>query len=181
VQFPGSTNVISATYSGDGSFSAPSQATTYTLNVTPAPTQTGTTVPQVATVGTAIDVSSILTTNILTGAPPTGSFSFFDGATQLPGNVIFQTQMGNGTVAAFAAGTLLVTFQTPGSHSITGQYSGDASYAASTSAASAVQARWPTTITATSSASSVIYGQSVQVTAMVTTPGKTPQLPEASK
>jgi subtilase family serine protease len=35
VQFPGGTNVIAATYSGDGSFSPPAQATTYTLHVTP--------------------------------------------------------------------------------------------------------------------------------------------------
>jgi pro-kumamolisin-like protein/Big-like domain-containing protein len=176
VQFPGGTNVISATYSGDGSFSAPTQATTYTLVVTPAPTQTATTLPQTALVTVATDISPVLTTNVLTGAPPTGSFSIFDGGTQLPGTVKFETAAGNGTVPASATGDLLVTFQTSGAHSITSNYSGNASYAASTSPAKVVQVYWPTTLTATSSASSVTYGQSVQVTAMVTTPAKSPAI-----
>ena len=42
VQLPGGANTITATYSGDGSFSASAAPATYTLNVTPEPDEDGT-------------------------------------------------------------------------------------------------------------------------------------------
>jgi hypothetical protein len=58
---------------------------------------------------------------------PTGTVSFFDGATQL----------GTGTVTGGSA-TYATTALTTGAHSVTAQYSGDANFAASTSTAVSV-------------------------------------------
>jgi hypothetical protein len=176
VQFPGGTNVITATYSGDGSFSAPAQPATYTLNVTPAPTQMAISVGSFALATQPMDITSSVITNLLNGGAPTGIITFFDGATQLPGTVRTTARVGDGTSPATKTGDLLVTFQTSGTHNITAQYGGDPSYAASTSAADAVKVVWQTTLAATPSTNNVIYGQSVQITATVTSQAQTPAM-----
>jgi Pro-kumamolisin, activation domain/Bacterial Ig-like domain (group 3) len=174
VQLPGGTNTITATYSGDGSFSASAGPATYTLNVTPAPTQMKTPVPTSAFVSQQIGIFSYLVTNLTSGATPTGNISFFDGATQIPGTVSSVARAGGNGLDASESGNLLVTFQASGTHTITAKYSGDPDYAASTSPAATLQVLWQTTLTATPASTSVNYGQSVQVTATVTTQAKTP-------
>jgi hypothetical protein len=170
VQFPGGVNTIAATYSGDGSFSASASPTTYTLNVTPAPTQMSVPTP-VATslVAIPVDIFSYLTTHVPTGISPGGTIAFFDGATQLPGTVTLTARAGGNGNNAGAQGDLSVAFSNSGTHNITAKYSGDPNYAASTSPVGAIQVLWQTTLSATPASSSVDYGQSVPVTATVTT------------
>jgi hypothetical protein len=176
VQFPGGTNVITATYSGDGSFSPPGTPTMYTLNVTAAPTQMAVpVVPSMIGLATVpVNISSYLISNLLSGAAPGGTITFFDGATPMTGPVMLTPRAGGGGLDASVNGVLTVTFPTSGSHSITAKYSGDGSYAASTSPATALKVAWQTTMAATETPNNVIFGQPVQVTATVTTLGKSP-------
>jgi Pro-kumamolisin, activation domain/Bacterial Ig-like domain (group 3) len=178
VQFPGGTNIITATYSGDSSFAAPALPTTYTLTVTPAPTQLAFPFIQNSPtlVGTPVNLSSSLVTNLLAGAAPTGTIAFYDGTSLLPGPVTLTSRAGGSTLDASITGSMTTTFATSGTHSITAKYSGDPSYAPSTSGTASATALWPTTMSVTDSSANVIYGQSVTVTASLSTPGKTPAI-----
>jgi hypothetical protein len=176
VQFPGGTNVITATYSGDGSFSASFAPSTYTLNVTPGPTQMSIPAANSGSVQVTVpvDISSRLITHVPTGASPSGTIAFFDGATRLPGTVTLNARAGDANGDATVQGDLTVTFSSGGIHNITAKYSGDPSYAASTSPVAPVQAQWQTMMTVTPSSNNVDYGQTVQVTATVTTQSNGP-------
>jgi Pro-kumamolisin, activation domain/Bacterial Ig-like domain (group 3) len=176
VQFPGGSNVITATYSGDGSFSASAQPATYTLNVTPAPTQTGTPTSGGGTVGDSVTMSATMTTNITTGAAPGGAVTFFDGTTSLGPDALFLASPGNGTNGAQVFAIATPVINTPGTHSITAHYTGDANYAASTSAAISILVRYQTVMTAVTQTNSINLGQSVQVAVSVTTTGKNPAM-----
>jgi len=178
VQFPGGTNSITATYSGDSSFAAPALPTTYTLTVTPAPTQLA--APYIANfpslVGTPVNISSLIISGLTAGAAPTGTITFYDGTSLIPGPVTLTPRAGGSTLDASIAASVTATFATSGTHSITAKYSGDPSYAPSTSPYSNATALWPTTMSVTDSSANVIYGQSVTVTASLSTPGKTPPI-----
>ncbi len=177
VQFPGGTNVISATYSGDGSFSAPAQPTTYTLVVTPAPTQLA--APDIpfglATVGNPVSISTQLSTGLQSGAAPTGTVTFFDGATQIPGAVTLTSRAGSPGLEAGIFASINATFASSGMHSITAKYSGDASYGATSSPAVTGAVLWTTNM-ALSGPTSVIFGSSVSVTITITSAGKNPPI-----
>jgi len=178
VQFPGGTNMITATYSGDSSFAAPASPTTYALNVTAAPTQLS--VPYIPSspslVGTPANISTFLITNLVAGAAPTGTITFYDGTTLIPGPVTLTPRPGGNTLDASIAASITATFSSSGTHSITAKYSGDPSYAPSISGAGNATALWPTTMSQTDSSASVIYGQTLTVTASLSTPGKTPAI-----
>jgi hypothetical protein len=179
VQFPGGANVISAAYSGDSSFAASAQPTTYTLNVTPAPTQMS--VPYIpyspTLVGQPVNISAFLITNLYAGQAPTGTITFYDGTTPLPGTVTYSSRPGQpGALFASISGTITTTFTTSGTHSMTAQYSGDASYAGATSSALNPTVLWPTTMTQTDSSTNINYGQSITVTAQVTVSSQGPPI-----
>jgi hypothetical protein len=175
VQLPGGANTITATYAGDGSFSASAAPATYTLNVTPEPTKMSPPVDSNNFVGDPTAATSFLITNLLTGATPSGTITFFDGATQLPGTVTYSYRAGGtGGLDASESGNLPVTYQTSGPHVITARYGGDANYAPSTSPGYTLRVLWHTSLTLTPATNVVDYGQRVQVTATVTTKGKTP-------
>ncbi|MDP9337712.1 MAG: Ig-like domain repeat protein [Acidobacteriota bacterium] len=178
VQFPGGSNLITATYSGDSSFAASTQPTTYTLVVTPAPTRMSD--PYVPTypvpVGTPTTISAFLITDLRQGAAPGGTIAFFDGATPIPGTVTLTPRAGDSSLDASISGKLTETFTSSGIHTLTAQYSGDGSYAAATSNALDALVLWPTTMALSKTFENVNYGDSVTVTATVTTPGKTPPI-----
>ena len=179
VQYPGGTNLITAKYSGDSSFAASAAPTTYTLNVTPAPTQLAYPFIQNSPplVGTPVNLSSLIITNLVNGAAPTGTITFYDGTSLIPGPVTLTPRAGNSSnLDASIAAFMTTTFATSGVHSITAKYSGDPSYGPSTSPAANATALWPTTMSVTDSSANVIYGQSVTVTASLSTPGKTPPI-----
>jgi Pro-kumamolisin, activation domain/Bacterial Ig-like domain (group 3) len=178
VQFPGGTNLITAKYSGDSSFAASAAPTTYTLNVTPAPTQMA--APFIAyspsLVGTPVNISSLIITGLTAGAAPTGTITFYDGTSLIPGPVTLTPRAGGSTLDASIAASMTATFASSGTHSITAKYTGDPSYAPSTSPATNATALWPTTVSQTDSSTNVIYGQTLMVTASLSTPGKTPPI-----
>jgi hypothetical protein len=158
VQYPGGTNLITAKYSGDSSFAASATPTTYTLNVTPAPTQLS--VPYIAyspsLVGTPVNISNFLITGLTAGAAPTGTITFYDGASLIPGPVTLTPRAGGSTLDASIAASMTATFASSGTHSITAKYSGDPSYAPSTSPAATATPLLPTTLLVTDSSANVI-------------------------
>jgi hypothetical protein len=178
VQYPGGTNLITAKYSGDSSFAASALPTTYTLTVTPAPTQLS--VPYIAyspsLVGTPVNIGSFLLTGLVAGAAPTGTITFYDGTSLLPGPVTLTSRAGGSTLDASITGCMTTTFATSGTHSITAKYSGDPSYAPATSNSWDATVLWPTTLLQTDSARNVNYLQTLTITATLSTPGKTPAM-----
>src|SRR5262249_37572427 len=99
-----------------------------------------------------------------TVTPPTpgvtpGTVNFFNGATQI----------GTGTVNASGVATFSTTSLPVGSLTLTGAYSGNAAFAASTSAPFTQTVNVaPTTTTLTASPSPATFGQSVTMTATIT-------------
>lgn len=113
------THSLTATYSGDTNNAASTSAiTTQTITIGSSSTLLN------VSANPALTGQTITLTATLTGALPSGTVTFKDGATTL----------GTSTVAAGKA-TLSLSFATAASHSLTAVYSGDANNTASTSAA----------------------------------------------
>jgi len=174
----GGTYSLAANYGGDSSYQ-PSTSAPHSFSITPAPTTMS--VPYIPTspeiVGTPISVSSFLISNLQSGIAPTGTITFFDGTTAIPGTVTYISRPGQpGALDASISGSIMATFTSSGTHSITARYSGDASYAASTSFEWDAAVFYPTTTTITPSATTIQYGSSVTLTAKVASPYKTPAM-----
>ena len=73
-------------------------------------------------------------------------------------------------VALYATET--TSINTAGSHTVTAVYSGDNSYQGSTSAPATFKALYPVTISVTENSTNINYGQSLTITAKVTSSGK---------
>jgi len=152
---------IIAKYNGDSNFST-STSSPQTLTVNPAPTTTTESVDlNPATYGQTVTLSAMI--QLSSGSGATGSISFFDGSTSL------------GTVAlSNGSAQLPVSSLTAGSHSITAKYSGDTTFAASTSTALPETVNPAGTSTSvSSSANPAIVGQSVAFIATVQPPAGT--------
>ena len=162
-----------AKYSGDNSYTASTSATD-TFTITPAP-NTIALYPTVAypVVGTPFDVNVSGCPNVPSGVKPTGTLSLFDGNALVAGPLA-ATSSGCANGNPGLGATFQVTFGTGGDHSLTAAYSGDASYAASATTPTVVHALYPTTMALTFSNTNIKYGQTVTITASVTTPAKTP-------
>ncbi len=142
---------ITAVYSGDAAFSGSTGAVTQVVN------------PAITTTSLTSDINpsryGVQVTFTATVSPATagGTVEFFDGATSLGTSPLA------GGVATFLTASLSV-----GSHSITGVYSGDATFAPSTSGAVAQVVDRGTTATALgSSVNPSVEGGSVTFTATV--------------
>ena len=143
---------ITALYSGAVSFSG-STAPVLTHSVSQGTTTTtATAAPSPSSFGQAVTVTATVAGN----ATPTGTVSFFDGATLLGTGTL------SGGIATFTTSALSV-----GSHSITAVYGGSASFTGSTSALlpQVVSQGATTTVTATPAPAS--FGQAVALTATV--------------
>lgn len=115
--------------------------------------------PSAVTTATNLKLNATLKTN--GGSFPTGTVTFYDGTNEL-GQA---TLSGSSNTVSFAAGSL-----TAGTHSLSATYSGDSSNLSSAAEASLnVSPLMPTTTTLTSSATSLVAGQSVTFTATVST------------
>src|SRR5713226_149422 len=171
----GGTYSLVANYSGDNSYQA-STSPTDTFAVTPALTQMNlySTIAN-PLVGTPFQVNVGGCPDVPGGVAPTGTISLFDGGSLIAGPVpatgsgCFNGNLGLG---AF----FQLTLNTGGDHSLTARYSGDASYAPSTSNTLVVHPLFPTAMTATPSATTINYGQSITITASVTTTVKSPTM-----
>ncbi len=175
VQFSGGTHQLSASYSGDSSYT--SSTGSYTLTVTPAPTQaTGPNFQSNTIAGNPTYMSININTTVLFGAVPTGTITFYDGTTAISGAVTLNGQQGASGSYASLFGYIIATFTTSGSHSITAKYSGDANYAAVTSSPASISVLYPTTANETLNLSTINLGQSVTVTATSTSSFSSPPM-----
>jgi Pro-kumamolisin, activation domain/Bacterial Ig-like domain (group 3) len=171
----GGTHQLVARYNGDSSYK-PSISTSDTITITPTPSQTQVFVPFLNLVGQSIQFQASVSLPVLSGVAPTGTFTFYDGTTVLPGTA---------TTTAFAGGTfsyptingyLTATLNSPGAHNITATYNGDSNYGPSTSPAVSTIAEYQVTISVSADSSTVLYGTPVNLTATITTNHATPVL-----
>jgi len=168
----GGVHSLAASYSGDNSYLKNAGAAT--LTVTPAATQTQMDsylnyVVQGQTFQLEANVTSQLTGN---RAYPGGTVTFYDGNTALTGPVKI-TQGGAGQIYADIYN---ISLSTPGPHILTAQYSGDSNYAASTSGPVTTTLLITTAMTMTETATNINYGQSITLTAVLTSNSKGPAI-----
>ncbi len=160
---PPASHLITAKYSGDSNFLAGTSGQ-QTLTVSQATTTTTTSVDtNPSTYGQTVNLSAAV--QLGSGSGATGSIAFLDGSTTL----------GTATISNNAV-QLAVSSLAGGTHSITAKYSGDANFAASTSAVLTETVNPAATSTAIASAANpAIVGQNVTFTATVQSPsGTTP-------
>ena len=146
-QYSGNANFLSSTSAG-ASVTVYSQATTTSLTASPNPVATGQTLTLTAAVqGTG-------------STAPEGTVSFMTGSTPL----------GTAPLNSSGVATLTITTLAVGTYSLTAQYSGNASFLSSTSAAVSVTVSsqaTATTTTLTASPNPVDTGQTLTLTAAV--------------
>ena len=152
-------HLIRAVYSGDSSYSG-STSSTVTQTVTVASIGTTTSVgssPNPSTYGQSVVFTAAVSALSGTGTP-TGTVTFRDGTTTL----------GTSTLDANGIGTISTPQLSAGTHSITAQYNGDATYSGSSSSTlSHTVNKAATTTTLTSNRNPANGGQSVTFTAAV--------------
>ena len=166
IQLPGGTHQLSASYSGDNSFSASSN--TYSLTVTPAPTITGPGNPPLPPqVVTPFGLGAIIRSQNFGGVMESCNVIFLDGNTPVPGTVSCGGQNGGPTYGAFVQPSLIVNQTTAGTHTYTTKFNGDANYAPSTSAPMTTRVFYGTNVSIAASATNIQYGSSITLTAVV--------------
>jgi autotransporter-associated beta strand protein len=164
---------ITATYSGDANFNSsisPTLNESVVSGTTVSLSQTSANNPSVFTEGVIFRAT---VTSTVTGAPtPTGSVSFYDGATLLQtANLPAGQNQVSATITNLAIGT----------RTVTAIYSGDVSNAPSTSAGvSQTVNQDPTTAAVTSNVSTPVYGQPVTFTATISKTGNATAAPTGS-
>ncbi len=161
----GATSVVVVITNQQKTADNPSSCTAagYTLSLKFATTTTLTASVNPSTYGQNVTFTATVTSG---GGTPTGTVTFKDGAATLGTGTL------SGGVATYSTAALAV-----GSHTITAEYGGDASFAASTGALSGnplVVNQVATTVTLVSSANPTTYGQNVTFTATVTSGAGTP-------
>src|SRR5262249_3205596 len=173
---PGGPSCLAAKSGGDNSYTASTSATD-TFTVTPAATSMSLSVGGSPTVGTADWISLEGAMTAPGGVTPTGTTSFYEGTTLIAGPAAISGFAGGpgGFNPPFTVNSQ-VTLLTAGDHRVAAKYSGDANYAAQTSNAVTVHARYPTTSSITASATTLNYPQSVTVTATVSSGQKSPAI-----
>ena len=169
----GSPRRFVGSYSGDNSYLA--SASMDSVAVTPAPTIIGTQNLFPVPIGVPVGFSVLARSNDygLFGVPMSGTFTIFDGSTQLfvsertLTGVIFPAPS-SPYVWETLDGEITTTFSgPPGPHVLTVKYSGDANYSPSTSAPGSFNAVYITQTTLTSSAPTIQDGQPLTVTAHI--------------
>jgi hypothetical protein len=169
----GGTYSLVAQYLGDGSYQ-PSSSTPHTLTIAPAPTfQQWTNFPTSAVVGQPFPLGVVVDTGVA-GVSPTGTVTFYDGTNPLAGTVTYMAQGQGSNVVLYASASTVIS--AGGSHTVTAQYSGDANYGPSTSSPQTFVVKYPTSISQSESATTINYGQTVTLTAIVTGNSRGPAL-----
>jgi hypothetical protein len=156
-------HAIGASYGGDASFHA-SGATPVNITITLAPTFfqavfAGT----MGILNSPYPLSAVFNADSC-GVPPTGTVTFFTGATPVATSPIQVEENGCSITATVNATTTKLLL---GVNSITAKYNGDLNYSTSTSQPSTTDIVIPTTTTVTSSNLTIQQGQSVTFTATV--------------
>ncbi len=174
IQFTSGSHGLAGSYTGDNSY-MPSSATD-AVTVTPEITLTSKEiVPQTVAIGTPFNIYFMSRANDI-GAyatPMSGTYTLFDGTTQVPSTVtlstgyIFAPPPSTYFYSTLSANILATASGPPGLHNFTAHYSGDSNYASSTSEIVPVNVVYSTNTTISSSAPTVQAGQSVTFTAKV--------------
>ncbi len=172
IDLPGGTHNLAAKYNGDSSFNAPSpNPTTESLTLTPTPTQTIFVFSGNGVVGQSFTLQASIPSEdpIYSNIGPTGTVTFLIGTTTV-GTATVSGSVNQTTHSISVYATTTTTSLPQGQDMITAKYSGDASYAASsTSSPTLVTVLYPATTTVSSSNPTVVYGTPVTYTAQVTT------------
>ena len=151
---------LTAVYSGDANFNGSTSAVRSQTVGIGSSTTTLTSSPNPSSFGQTVTLTATVTG---TGGTPTGTVSFFDGATLLGTGTL------SGSVATFTSSAFSVA-----SHSITAVYSGDASFIGSTAPVQTQTVNKAVTTTSTvSSPNPSSFGQAVTATATVVGSGAT--------
>ena len=158
----GGSHSLTASYAASGSFGASTSAAV-ALVINQTTTTTVTASPNPAAQGASVVLSA---TTTATAGTPTGTITFYDGATSL----------GTGTLNGFGTATLSVSTLSVGSHSITASYAATSGFLASTSTAVTLVINAPATTTTALSASPnpASAGANVVLTASTTAASGTP-------
>ncbi|MGC1482221.1 MAG: Ig-like domain-containing protein, partial [Candidatus Acidiferrum sp.] len=163
-----------SSYPGDHSFA--SSSGTYNLMVTPAPTVAVFNNNPVPLVGQPVTMIVVGGPDLKNGVAPTGTVSIFDGSTLIGGPLpVIPDSVQSGFPSDFSS-SVQITYSTGGVHQLTAKYSGDPNYAASSSAPLTVQPLYPTTLSVTASPTTITFGQSFTITAVVTSNTKSPAM-----
>jgi hypothetical protein len=174
--FSAGTYALTAVYGGDSSYTGSSASETFTVNAAATTLNAPSYTPTVL-VGAATWIYTDITTQSSTGVPPSGTVTFYDGSTVLPGNVTLIPISATSITPAHTVAELNTTFTSPGLHVITAKYGGDANYAAApTSPSTTIPVVYGTSITFSVSTTSITYGQSITLTAVIRSQGKTPSM-----
>ena len=169
----GGTYSLTADYGGDNSYQ-PSSSAVDTITISPATTaQQWQSYPNSTAIGQPFQLAVSIGTGVA-GVAPTGTVTFYDGSAAMTGPVTYAAFGVGYNVTLSATGT--VSLSTAGNHAITARYSGDSNYGPSTSPAVTVVGMYTTTMKMTESSTNINYGQSVTLTATVTSSGKTPPM-----
>jgi hypothetical protein len=167
IQLTGGSHNLAGNYAGDASYNTSSG--TDDVTVTPAPTTTTMFNPGNVTIGQSFAIQ-VQTQATSSGVAPGGTFTVFDGSTPLSGSVSSNGFTNPSVGQVGLNGYITTTVSAPsGPHSLTAHYSGDQNYASSQSAAINVNAFYPASMSVTASPTSVVLGNSVTVTATLTT------------
>jgi hypothetical protein len=176
--FSGGMHLLTASYPGDNSYVKSSGS--YSLTVTPAPMQLSyLSIPgSPPIVGAPVNMyATFNAANSFSGAGPTGTITFYDGATQISGTVTYSNgQPGSTGFPASLTGYVTATFATIGPHQITAKYSGDANYGPTSGSATSASAVYATSVVATANPTTLNLGQSVNMTVTISGASKTPPM-----
>jgi len=158
---------IYAVYTGDGTF-ATNTSNSLAINVSPRSTTSSINIsPTSGQYGTVITITGSMTSGSTSVINPTGTISIYDGS------AVIGTINLSGTSQS-PSGTITVNNLVVGTHNLYAYYSGDTSYAASTSSTlTETVTTIPTTTTLTASPTTTAYGNYVALTATVSPSGGT--------
>ena len=151
-----------AVYSGDSNYATVStQVFTVTVSSLSSMTQLAAS-PTQTSVGSPVTLTATVTST--GGGTPTGSVNFLNGTTSI----------GTATLDSGGVASLTVSTLSPGVDTIVAAYQGNGSYQTSTSSSTAVTIDLTTTTVLTPSSLTLNAGQTVQLTATVTSGSGTP-------
>jgi Pro-kumamolisin, activation domain/Bacterial Ig-like domain (group 3) len=177
ISLNGGQHSLVASYSGDHSYLSSKSSAPDVVTVTTEPTNTGKEelLTSPLTIGTPITFF-FQTTTADPGfyfVLPGGTYSLFDGNTQVPATVttftgiIFVFPESPYVFATLSGNVQFTVPGPPGPHSFSAAYSGDNNYASSKSAPFSVNVAYSSITTVTSSAPTIQHGASVTFTAVV--------------
>ena len=172
----GGTYSLGASYGGDTSYQPSAATDSFTVN--PATTTLGPLeIYSTLIVGASADMSMLLSTQAYTGVAPTGTITLYDGGTAITGYTnITNAPPSNGGTASLTE-QFFPTFTTSGKHVITAKYSGDANYAPATNSSGInISVVYATTLSTSVSSTNITYGQSITLSATITSQSKNPPM-----